>query len=632
MSTPDVISEISLEQLHESPFNQRQIFASVDALAASIKSEGRVLEPLLVRPRLVNILRPDEHDGFEIVFGHRRARAAELAGLATVPCMVRALTPAQARSAQIAENLEREDVHPLEEAASFKALVDHDELTAEQIAERFGKSRTYVYGRLKLLQLHPEVRKACLAGEVGAEVALLLARLRTEKLQTKALGYIKADYHCRLDDGGKAAYRAVRELLNEKFTLNLKDAIFDTVDAVLLPDAGACTTCPKRSFNAPEFDDVTNGEKLPSYSSRHHGPDVCTDPDCFDAKKRAHLELRAQELQAKGKTVITGNAARSAISAQGEVKGAFVALADVKTELAKIKGRTAGGNAVEPPPVVAIQDPRTGKVVQAVRRVELESAGVELESAGVKLGSVATKRDTYAEQQAKFTAARKADEAKAAAEQKLRMAVLDRIRAAAETRPRDAFDLQLVARVAIAGVEYYAQELLATSWGYKQLGDLRRAMGQMSVQQLTRLVLDCALIGDVSVRSHSLNERPETLWQAAKHYGVDVAKVRAEASEGTSPPEPAARAPKKAATKPKRRTAPASLRGPVAGAVATTPIAALAKAVAADAAAAPKGRKPKNSAGSAGGAKGKEAGSAGQKQTDDAGVTAGGSVAEPAVA
>lgn len=183
-TTPDTITELPLEQLHESPFNQRQRFA-VDDLAASIRSEGRVLEPLLVRPRIfaqglarrADGLRDDDdtQDGFEIVFGHRRLRAAEAAGLATVPCMVRALTDAQARSAQIAENLERDDVHPLEEAASFRALVDDDGLTPDQIAERYGKSRSYVYGRLKLLHLHPEVRAACLAGDVGAEVALLLA-------------------------------------------------------------------------------------------------------------------------------------------------------------------------------------------------------------------------------------------------------------------------------------------------------------------------------------------------------------------------------------------------------------------------------------------------------------------------
>lgn len=558
MNTPaaaghnDVISQIPLEQLHESPFNQRMAWPALDELAASIRAEGRIHEPLLVRPRITNLLRPDEHDGFEIVFGHRRARAAEQAGLATAPCMVRALTDAEARSAQIAENLERQDVHPLEEAASFKALIEHDQLTADAIAERYGKSRSYVYGRLKLLQLHPEVRKACLAGEVGAEVALLLARLRTEALQAKALGYIRADYHCKLDDGGRESYRRVRDLLNEKFTLRLKDALFDTVDALLLPGAGACTTCPKRSANAPEFDDVTHGEKVPGYSKRNHGPEICTDPECFDAKKRAHLALRVQELQAKGKTVVAGNAARAAISAQGEVKGDYVALADVKDALKKLKGRnTLAGHPIEPPPVVTIQDPRTGKTVQAVRRVELESAGV--------LPSVATKRDTEAVRAARYEAERAKNEEKAKLEQQVRQAIFERIRAAAAARERDAFDLQLAARAAIAGVQYHPRELLADLWGFKSEQVLLAAMDRMPVEQLTQLILDCALIGDVPVRSYSLDQRPETLLRAAKHYGVDVAQVRAEVAGPTT-------------------AAPAKGR-PAAKAKAKAPIDALAEAV-----------------------------------------------------
>lgn len=568
LTTTNTITEIPLEQLHESPFNQRQIFGDLDALVASIKSEGRVLEPLLVRPHLANILRPDEHDGYEIVFGHRRLRAAEAAGLATVPCMVRALTDAQARSAQIAENIEREDVHPLEEAASFKAMIDAGELTADQVAERFGKSRSYVYGRLKLLQLHPEVRDACLAGEVGAEVALLLARLRTEQLQARALGVIKADYHAKLDDGGKASYRAVRDLLNEKFTLKIKDAIFDTVDALLLEGAGACTTCPKRSANAPEYDDVTHGEKLPTYSRQNHGPEICTDPECFDAKKRAHLALRAKELQAKGKTVITGNAARAAVSAKGEVKGAYVALKDVKTELdkaakeakARRQALAGAGKPVDdpaPPPIFTIQDPRTGKTVQAVRRADLPAAAAKKHE---------PKPDTYAERERRRAEERKAAEADAAVEQRVRMAVFERIRAAAAERARDAFDLQLVARAAIEGVPWGGKQLLPAVWGCTSWNALEKAVGQMPVESLTRLVLDAALIGDVRVQAHMMDSVPRTLWQAAKHYDVDVAQVRAEVTGGAPTSAKAAPAAKKArAAKPK------------------TPIDALREAVAAEA-------------------------------------------------
>ncbi len=148
----ETITPIALEDLHESPFNPRKTFHDIAELAETIKAEGRIHSPLLVRPRVTNPLRDDLNDGFEIVFGHRRYRAAETLGLATVPCMVRAMTNAEARSAQIAENLARQDVHPIEEAEGFAALIEHEGTTAEVLATRIGKSLSYVYGRLKLLQ------------------------------------------------------------------------------------------------------------------------------------------------------------------------------------------------------------------------------------------------------------------------------------------------------------------------------------------------------------------------------------------------------------------------------------------------------------------------------------------------
>ena len=102
--TEDRITEISVDQLHDSPLQPRTAYLGIEELAANIKAEGRIHQPLLVRPRLTNPLRDDLQDGYELVFGHRRLRAAELAGLATVPCRVRAMTDAEVRSAQLAEN------------------------------------------------------------------------------------------------------------------------------------------------------------------------------------------------------------------------------------------------------------------------------------------------------------------------------------------------------------------------------------------------------------------------------------------------------------------------------------------------------------------------------------------------
>lgn len=234
----DTILEVPLPQLHDSPFNARRLYTGLEELAASITAEGRVLQPLLVRP-LAGV-----PGAYQLVFGHRRLRAAELASLPTVPCMVRDMTDAEVRSAQAGENLQRENVHAFEEAQGYRDMMDIDGLSADDIAARVGKSRSHVYARLKLLQACPEIRTACLEGKIGAETALLVARLRTPQLQSKALAAISKEPRASLHDGGKASYRAVQRLLAEKFTLDLRLAIFEPDDSTLVPAAGPAAAAP----------------------------------------------------------------------------------------------------------------------------------------------------------------------------------------------------------------------------------------------------------------------------------------------------------------------------------------------------------------------------------------------------
>lgn len=551
----DTILQIPLEQLHESTANPRRTYTGIDELAASIRAEGRIHEPLLVRPRITNVLRPDEHDGYELVFGHRRLRAAEAAGLATAPCMVRAMSDVEAASARAAENLQREDLHPIEEAEGFKALLDVGNLNADQLADKLGKSRSFVYGRLKLLQACPEVRKACAEGKIGSEVALLIARLRTDRLQAKALGYIRGKY-IDMGDGGAKSFRQIRQLLNEHFTLELKGALFDTTDAQLLPDAGACTTCPKRAGNAPEYADIAgqkadgrtyanfDGDKAWLDRVRNGGADVCTDPDCFDAKKRAHLRNQAAALEAKGKTVVAGNAARAAVGADGTVKGAYIALKDVKAQLKQPKAVDARSGKPVPAPmpkVVLIQDPRSGKTFEAIKREDAQAAGVRVPAAA------APGKDRYAAQEAQREAERARNEERAKVENKVRLAVLRDVRDAIMERERDAFDLGLAAMAAWRGVQWRGRAVMAELWGLRNEQELQRRIAHMDVQQLTLLIMDCALVSDCVVSAYSLDEKPMALLQAAKHYGIDVDQVRAEVTKGASTPSPAARAAKKAA-------------------------------------------------------------------------------------
>lgn len=538
MST-DTITEIALEQLHESPFNPRQIYAGLDELAANITAEGRILQPLQVRPIVPPLFNgdPDATAGYEIVFGHRRLRAAQLAGLASVPCMVRSMSDAEVRSAQASENLEREDVHPFEEAEAFRSIVDAGDATADQLAERFGKSRTYVFSRLKLLQACPEVRQACLAGEVGAEVALLVARLRTPALQAKALASIKSQHLSRdLSDGGKSSYRSIRNLLNEKFTLELKQAIFPIDDATLLHDAGTCFECPKRSANAPEFADIAVVDKSrDAYGMRneyipHDGADVCTDPDCFAAKKAAHLKRQAAVLAEKGKTVVDGHKARQAISATGEVKGAYVALKDVREQIKKLKGRkTLAGKPVEPPATVTIQDPRSGKTVEAVKLADLEAAGIK----------PAAPKKSGGNDAAFWQRQRERDEAKCQEATGQRVALLGQIRERMQATERSEFDLRLVAAEVLDRVDYDDLRLLHQLWGMAEGQTLEERVPAMDAGELTRLLMDCVLVKDLVVSYLPYAKQlPSRLQAAAEFYGVSTATA--------STPSPAARAAKAA--------------------------------------------------------------------------------------
>jgi ParB/RepB/Spo0J family partition protein len=543
MTTPDVIIEVPLDQLHESPFNSRQLYTGLAELAESIKTEGRIHQPLLVRPIRPNRLHDDIISGYELVFGHRRLRAAHLAALATAPCMVREMTDAEVRSAQAVENLQREAIHAFEEAQGYADMMAADGLSAEDVAARVGKSRSHVYARLKLLQACPEIRAACLAGEIGAEVALLVARLRTPQLQAKALAAIKADHRADMQDGGKASYRAVQTLLKEKFTLQLKQAIFATEDATLVPKAGPCRSCPKLSGNAPEFADLVEGTHTRWGGYRAGDATLCTDPDCWDSKRQAHLARVGASLQAQGKTVINGNKARQYLNAAGEVKGAYIELSRAKALLKqapKPAGKKAPGAAAAADPlqqVVHIVDQRTGKVVQAVPSATLQAAG------GAAAASAKQARGGH---QALTAEDKAAKEAAVQAKTARQLALLHHVRGLAAQRDKGLVELRLVVCGLLQGDAYDGWEerqLVHRLHGVANDGELFAAAQEMDMAQLGLLLLDLVLVRDVHASPWRIDLEPEALRALAEHYGVDPdaelqapAQPAAAAAEGPGTP------------------------------------------------------------------------------------------------
>lgn len=291
-----------LDQIVSSLTNPRKTFdpAKLAELAESIRASG-VHTPVLLRPlpseRLEETAYMDPRPSFELVSGERRYRASELAGVPTIPAIVKALTDDQVLEIQLVENLQRDDLLPLEEAEGYEHLRSRHEppLSAEQIGERIGKSRSYVYARLKLLNLGQEGRAAMREGWLDASTALLIARIPDGKIQAAALGNLR-------DISGRVmSYREASALIQRQYMLRLTEAKFKITDATLVPDAGSCRACPKRTGADPDiFSDV-------------QGADVCTDPACFRTKEQAHTDAQLKTARENGATIIEGREAKELI-------------------------------------------------------------------------------------------------------------------------------------------------------------------------------------------------------------------------------------------------------------------------------------------------------------------------------
>jgi ParB family chromosome partitioning protein len=268
---------VPLAELVESSTNPRKTFDKkrLEELAESIRSKG-VLSPLLTR-------KVNGH--FEIVSGARRYRAAQRAGLREVPIRLVVLTDAEAIETQIVENLQRSDVHPFEEAQGFRALLNREGAgyTIEKIAAKTGKAAAYIAKRLRLLDLIPPVAEAFTAEHIGIEHALLIAKLAVD-VQEKALAHCFDGYYAANDtERSLVPASRLQAWITQNIYLSLKSVPFSKNDETLVPEAGSCSNCPKRTgFNTLLFSEVRE--------------DSCADAACFNRKLDAHIAQRVTEM------------------------------------------------------------------------------------------------------------------------------------------------------------------------------------------------------------------------------------------------------------------------------------------------------------------------------------------------
>lgn len=181
------VMEIEVEKIEPNPSQPRVGLKALEGLADSIRENG-VVQPIIVT-------RTEE--GFQIIAGERRWRAAQMAGLATVPAIIREAEPPDRLALALVENLQREDLNPLEAASAYQELIDNFGLTQEEVARRVGRDRSTVANTLRLLRLPEVVKGALLSDLISEGHARALLRLESEQQERALEAILDRDLNVR---------------------------------------------------------------------------------------------------------------------------------------------------------------------------------------------------------------------------------------------------------------------------------------------------------------------------------------------------------------------------------------------------------------------------------------------------
>lgn len=206
------VINISVEKIIPNTYQPRKFFdeEALKELSQSIKNHG-IVQPLTVRKR---------GEGYELVAGERRLRAAKLADLKEVPCIVMDISDIQSAEIALLENLQREDLNYIEEAEAYYSLIKDHHFTQEDIAKKMGKKQSTIANKLRLLKLSDKVRKLCIDNDLSERHSRALLSLPNEKLQLNIVNKIIKD---------KITVKKTEELINKELLklagkeLNKKD-------------------------------------------------------------------------------------------------------------------------------------------------------------------------------------------------------------------------------------------------------------------------------------------------------------------------------------------------------------------------------------------------------------------------
>jgi ParB family chromosome partitioning protein len=175
LSSRNLVSQIEVDKITINPFQPRKHFdqEKLEQLAESIKNHG-VLEPIIVRRA---------GEDYQIVVGERRWRASQLAGLKTIPAVVKELSDREMTELALIENLQREDLNAIEEAEGYKILIEEFDMTQEEVAQSVGKKRSSITNALRLLTLEPPIKEMVAEGRLSRGHAKVLLGVDSVKLR-----------------------------------------------------------------------------------------------------------------------------------------------------------------------------------------------------------------------------------------------------------------------------------------------------------------------------------------------------------------------------------------------------------------------------------------------------------------
>ena len=502
MAGAEVIETLEIAKLRPASWNARRTFGgdSQAELAASIRENG-VQVPVLVRPR-----RLDQCGSFEIVAGHRRVLAAQAAGLLSVPCIVREMDDDKARQAGLVDNIQRENLPPIEEAEGLGELMKRPGATIDQVAVQVGKGKTYVGQRLQLLKATAPVKEALRAQAIELGHAFELARL-TSIQQVRFLDELNCGY--KAPKKGGSIVEAAIEKSADKIKWNhapssvatlrheiertqlrvLSEAPF-ALDAPLAPMP--CTDCPKRSVNAGLlFADLAT--------------DTCTDRSCFDRKVQAFISGELEAARKEKRTLLQYS--EHWTGEKGVVVGYNVT--EVKSN--------ACGHADE---AIHVNGDEAGKKILICQGGSCKTHGHHAQSSGSRSSSPDPDR--------------KKKLAKLNAEKKYRAALFAAVAAApVPAACEQALNLEVcIYALGRSPGQYNKKAAEALGWPEKVFSwdgskVMQETLSKLKPAERLRGALVAAHSGELGVNEYASVSKPDDLEKLAVLLGLDVKKIRA---------------------------------------------------------------------------------------------------------